>query len=416
MNIRPHNEAFLLQSREQNDKIVSQPLSPVVQSFELTTIKGIVESCLKIKEQPDEVYNYSSKGNLIGIITNGSAVFDLGNIGALASKPAINKKALLLKKYAGVDVFDIELNTLDVDVFVRTVITISPTFGAIDLESIKAPECFEIEHRLMDALDIPVMHVDQHGTAIVSAAGLLNACEIAGKSLSQIKLVINGAGTSALACANLYLSLGLKKENLIMLDSKGVISHNRMDIDKYKKVFATNTYLNSLEEALSGADAFVGLSKGDILTPGMIKSMADHPIIFAMANPIPEIDYYNAIKANAKVIYASCKREYPNEINNILGFPFIFRAALDTRASKINDEMKKAAVFAIASLAKEPLVISNKSHSHPFGRAYFLPKASDPRLAKKVVQAVAKAAIASGVASKTITDWKAHEKNIDKLS
>ncbi len=370
----------------------------------LTDYQDIKEKCLRIKENPDAAYNCTLKGNLVGIISNGTNVSELGNIGALASKPAMEGKARLLKKYADIDAFDIELNSSDIDVFVRTVITISPTFGAIILEDIKAPECFEIERRLIEALDIPVMHDDQDGTAIVSAAGLLNACEIAGKVISEIKLVINGAGAAALACAEMYLSLGLKKENLIMLDSKGVISQDRIDLDKFKKPFAANTPITSLEEALIGADAFVGLSKGNILTPAMLHSMSGSPIIFALANPTPEINYTEAIQARPDILYASGRSDLPNQIDNMLGFPYIFRAALDVRAHTINSEMKKAAVFALASIAKET-ECQEDGQNTIYGRSYFIPRLNNKRLMLAIALPVSEAAISSGIAGITIADW-----------
>ncbi|MDZ7607694.1 MAG: malic enzyme-like NAD(P)-binding protein [Cyclobacteriaceae bacterium] len=374
----------------------------------------MTETCLKIQKNHDDVYKYTIKGNLVAIITNGTAVHGLGNLGALASKPAMESKAMLLKKYAGIDAFDIELNTTDIDVFIRTVITMSPTFGAINLEAIKAPDCFEIEQRLIDALDIPLMHDDQHGTAVVSAAGLLNACEIAGKSIQDIKVVVSGTGAAAIACAEMYLSLGLKKENLIMLDSKGIISQNRIDLDKYEKPFAINTHLSTLEQGLPGADAFVELSMEFTITPKMVESMADHPIIFALADPNPELTYTDAIKAKYGIIMATGKADLPNQISSLLGFPYIFRAALDVRATKINTEMKKAAVYALASLAKEVSKDAVAFHRPVFGRDYFIPKPSDPRLISAVTPAVAKAAIESGVAGVVINDWKSYLIELDK--
>jgi malate dehydrogenase (oxaloacetate-decarboxylating)(NADP+) len=397
-------------------KIVVQPMKPCHTAHELALAysPGVAAPCLRIHDHPEDVYKYTIKGNLVAIITNGTAVLGLGDIGPLASKPVMEGKAMLLKKYADIDAFDIEMNTTDIDVFVRTVITISPTFGAINLEDIKAPECFEIERRLIDALDIPVMHDDQHGTAIVSAAGLINACEIAGKNLSDIRLVMSGAGAAAMACAEMYLALGLKKEHLIMLDSKGVISSNRIDLDKYKHSFAVNTHLKTLEQAVEGADAFVGLSKGNIMTPEMVKSMAESPIVFALANPNPEIAYNEAIKSNYGIIYATGRSDIPNQVNNVLGFPYIFRAALDVRASKINFEMKRAAVYALASLAKEPFSVLESHATHAFGRDYFIPKPSDPRLLRTVAPAVAKAAMDSGVARKHIPDLNMYADELEQ--
>lgn len=416
MDSKLNQEALFYHNNIRPGKLEVKPSKPCNSSVDLALAysPGVAEPCRRISEVPSEVYNYTIKGNLVAIITNGTAVLGLGDLGALASKPVMEGKAMLMKKYADIDAFDIELNTTDIDVFVRTVITMSPTFGAINLEDIKAPECFEIEKRLVDALDIPVMHDDQHGTAVVSAAGLLNACEIAGKKLSDIKLVINGTGAAAMACADMYISLGVRKDNLIMLDSKGVISTNRIDLDKYKKKFAVNTNLKTLEQAVEGSDAFVGLSKGNIMTPKMIQSMADSPIVFALANPNPEIAYNDAIKAKYGIIYATGRSDIPNQINNVLEFPYIFRAALDVRATKINTEMKKAAVFAIASLAKEPYLNIDANKSLSFGRDYFIPEPSDFRLVSTVVPAVAKAAVESGVAKQPISNFKAYANELNK--
>jgi malate dehydrogenase (oxaloacetate-decarboxylating)(NADP+) len=416
MDTQLNKEALFYHAAKGPGKIEVKPIKPCDSSYDLSLAytPGVAEPCLKIKENPDDVYKYTIKGNLVAVITNGSAVLGLGNLGALASKPVMEGKVMLLKKYADIDGFDIELNTSDVDVFVRTVITMSPTFGAINLEDIKAPECFEIERRLIDALDIPVMHDDQHGTAVVSAAGLINACEIAGKNLQDIKLVVSGAGAAAMACAEMYLSLGVKKENLLMLDSKGVISKNRIDLDKYKQAFAVNTHLETLEEAVVDADAFVGLSKANLMTSKMIQSMAENPIVFALANPNPEIAYNDALKSKYGVIYASGRSDIPNQINNVLGFPYIFRAALDVRASKINSEMKKAAVYALASVAKEHYLCLDSSESLSFGRDYFIPRPSDYRLLRTIVPAVAKAAMDSGVAGIEIIDLISYTKELDK--
>lgn len=416
MDTKINEKALLYHQNNRPGKLVVKPSKPCNSSFDLALAysPGVAEPCRKISKVPSEVYKYTIKGNLVAIVTNGTAVLGLGDLGALASKPVMEGKAMLMKKYADINAFDIELNTTDIDVFVRTVITMSPTFGAINLEDIKAPECFEIEKRLVDALDIPVMHDDQHGTAVVSAAGLLNACEIAGKKLSAIKLVINGAGAAAMACANMYMSLGVKQENVLMLDSKGVISTNRIDLDKYKQKFAVNTNLKTLEQAVEGADAFVGLSKGNIMTPKMVQSMADNPIVFALANPNPEIAYNEAMKARLGIIYASGRSDIPNQINNVLGFPYIFRAALDVRATTINPEMKKAAVFALSSLAKEPFLDRDENIILPFGRNYFIPKPSDTRLMGTLVPAVAEAAIKSGVAKHYISDFKAYAKELEK--
>jgi malate dehydrogenase (oxaloacetate-decarboxylating)(NADP+) len=416
MDTKLNKEALDYHSNNQPGKLEVKPSKPCNTWFDLALAysPGVAEPCRKIADTPSDVYKYTIKGNLVAIVTNGTAVLGLGDLGALASKPVMEGKAMLMKKYADINAFDIELNTTDIDVFVRTVITMSPTFGAINLEDIKAPECFEIERRLIDALDIPVMHDDQHGTAVVSSAGLLNACDIAGKKLEDIKIVMNGAGAAAMTCAEMYISLGAKKENVIMLDSKGVISTNRIDLDKYKQRFALNTNLKTLEQAIEGADAFVGLSKGNILTTQMVQSMANNPIVFALANPNPEIAYNEAIKAKHGVIYATGRSDIPNQINNVLGFPYIFRAALDVRATKINIEMKKAAVYALALLAKEPYLGTDSDKALSFGRDYFIPKPSDPRLMKWVVPAIAKAAIESGMATQQIDDFEEYAESLDR--
>lgn len=410
MDTKLNEKALLYHQNNRPGKLEVKPSKACNSAYDLSLAysPGVAEPCRKIKENPDDVYKYTIKGNLVAIISNGTAVLGLGDLGPLAAKPVMEGKAMLIKKFADIDAFDIELNTTDIDVFVRTVITISPSFGAINLEDIKAPECFEIEKRLTDAIDIPVMHDDQHGTAIVSAAGLINACDIAGKNLNDIKMVINGAGAAAMACANMYLSLGVKKSNLLMLDSKGVISKKRTDLDKYKKEFTANTNLTSLEEAITGADVFIGLSQANIVSQKMIQSMAENPIVFALANPSPEIKFSDAINAKAGVIYASGRSDVPNQVNNVLAFPSIFRAALDTRAKKINQEMKKAAVYALANLAKEPFLSLDGNETLSFGRDYFIPRPSDFRLLPAVAPAVAKAAIDSGIARVIIDDYEGY--------
>ncbi|MCH2213821.1 MAG: NADP-dependent malic enzyme [Flavobacteriales bacterium] len=374
---------------------------------------GVADPCLEIQNNPDKAYNYTAKANLVAVISNGSAVLGLGDIGALASKPVMEGKGVLFKIFADIDVFDIELDTQDVDKFVETVKIMSPTFGGINLEDISAPACFEIEKRLRDELDIPVMHDDQHGTAIITGAALLNALEIAGKKIDQIKVVFNGAGASAVSCANLYFSLGVKEENLLMLDSKGVITTKRSDLNTQKKAFARNTDKNTLSEAMVGADVFVGLSKGNIVNQEMVKSMADNPIVFALANPDPEIPYKEAIAARTDIIMATGRSDHPNMVNNVLGFPYIFRGALDVRATCINDEMKLAAVRAIANLAKDPVPeVVNLAYNQrdlAFGKDYIIPKPFDPRLIAKLAPAIAKAAIDTGVAQHPITDWKSYK-------
>lgn len=374
---------------------------------------GVAEPCLEIEKTPEDAYKYTAKGNLVAVISNGTAVLGLGNIGALASKPVMEGKGLLFKIFADIDVFDIEVDATDVDAFVNTVKAISPTFGGINLEDIKAPECFEIERRLKEELKIPLMHDDQHGTAIISAAALINACELAKKKIEKVKIVVNGAGASAISCAKLYIAVGAKKENITMLDSKGVLSVDRDDLDEQKKLFATtNKKVKTLEDAMKDADVFVGLSKGNVVNQKMVQSMAKRPIVFALANPTPEIAYDEAMAARPDIIMATGRSDHPNQVNNVLGFPFIFRGALDVRATQINEEMKLAAVYAIAQLAKEPVPDSvNLAYSTKnivFGPEYIIPKPIDPRLIYTVAPAVAKAAIQSGVAQRKITNWDAY--------
>ena len=377
---------------------------------------GVAEPCLAIKDNPEDVYKYTAKGNLVAVISNGPAVLGLGNIGPLAGKPVMEGKGMLFKIYAGIDVFDIELDTEDVETFITTVKTISPTFGGINLEDIKAPECFEIERRLKAELDIPVMHDDQHGTAIVSTAALINACEIAGKDISKCKIVINGAGSAAISCATMYWEVGAKLENMIMLDSKGVISKSRKGLDGSKQCFAVDTHLTKLEEVIVDADIFIGLSKGNVLSSEMVKSMAANPIVFALANPDPEISYELAMASREDIIFATGRSDKPNQVNNVLGFPYIFRGALDVRATKINEEMKLAAAYAIAAITKEPIPQKikddYKNNDLAFGKYYIIPKPSDKRLFAAVSVAVAKAAVESGVARKLITDWEAYRKSL----
>jgi malate dehydrogenase (oxaloacetate-decarboxylating)(NADP+) len=378
---------------------------------------GVAEPCLEIEKNPEDAYKYTAKGNLVAVISNGTAVLGLGNIGALASKPVMEGKGLLFKIFADIDVFDIEVDTTDVDAFVNTVKAISPTFGGINLEDIKAPECFEIERRLKEELNIPLMHDDQHGTAIISAAALLNACEVAKKKIEKVKIVVNGAGASAISCAKLYIAVGAKKENIVMLDSKGVLSVDRDDLDAQKTFFATtNKKLKTLEEAIKDADVFVGLSKGNVVSQKMVQSMAKRPIVFALANPDPEIPYKDAIAARPDLIMATGRSDHPNQVNNVLGFPFIFRGALDVRATQINEAMKLAAVYAIANLAKEPVPetvnLAYDSKNITFGPEYIIPKPIDPRLIYTVAPAVAKAAMESGVAQFKITDWEAYTQEL----
>lgn len=380
---------------------------------------GVAEPCLEIEKDPLTAFDYTIKGNLVAVISNGTAVLGLGDIGALAGKPVMEGKGLLFKIFGGIDVFDIEVDEKDPEKFIQTVKAIAPTFGGINLEDIKAPECFEIEKRLKEELDIPVMHDDQHGTAIISSAALINALELAGKDISQIKLVVNGAGASAIACTKLYISLGVKKSNIIMCDSKGAITTERTDLNEQKKFFATRSKVKTLEDAIVKADVFLGLSKGNIMTQEMIRSMNPNPIVFALANPDPEITYDDAIAARKDIIFATGRSDYPNQVNNVLGFPYIFRGALDVRATGINEEMKLAAVKALAALAKEPVLdIINAAYGLNrlrFGRDYIIPKALDPRLITHVSIAVAKAAMESGVARRPITDWVAYENHLDEI-
>ena len=370
---------------------------------------GVAEPCLEIEKNPLDAYEYTAKGNLVAVISNGTAVLGLGDIGPLAGKPVMEGKGLLFKIFAGIDVFDIEVDEKNPEKFIQTVKAIAPTFGGINLEDIKAPECFEIETRLKNELDIPVMHDDQHGTAIISGAGLINALEVAGKKIEGVKIVVNGAGAASISCTKLYVMLGARKENIIMCDSKGVISTKRTDLNEAKREFATDRDVRTLQEAVVGADVFLGLSVANVLTQDMVRSMNDNPIVFALANPNPEISYADAMASREDIIFATGRSDYPNQINNVLGFPYIFRGALDVRAKAINEEMKLAAVHAIAQLAKEPVPdVVNAAYQlkrTTFGRDYILPKALDPRLLTRVSSAVAKAAIESGVSRKTITDW-----------
>lgn len=377
---------------------------------------GVAEPCLEIEKNPSLVYEYTSKGNLVAVISNGTAVLGLGDIGAEASKPVMEGKGLLFKIFADINVFDIEINEKDPDKFIDIVKGIAPTFGGINLEDIKAPEAFYIEQRLKEELDIPLMHDDQHGTAIISAAALINALEIAQKKIEEVKMVINGAGAAAIACAKLYVALGLKKENIMMCDSKGVINHTREGLTPEKLDFIVETHLETLEEALVGADIFVGLSKGNVMSAEMLKSMADNPIVFALANPTPEIDYNVAIAARPDVLMATGRSDFPNQVNNVLGFPYIFRGALDVQAKGINEAMKLAAVKAIADLAKEPVPelvkLAYNVKNISFGSEYFIPKPFDSRLLTKVSMAVAKAAMESGIANKPIQDFETYENQL----
>ena len=414
--------ALLYHSQGKPGKIEVVPTKPYQTQHDLSLAysPGVAEPCLEIQKQPETAYDYTAKGNLVAVISNGTAVLGLGDIGAMSGKPVMEGKGLLFKIYAGIDVFDIEVNEKDPDKFIEAVKAIAPTFGGINLEDIKAPECFKIEQRLKEELDIPVMHDDQHGTAIISSAGLLNALEVAGKKIEDVKIVVNGAGASAVSCTKLYVSLGARLENIVMVDSKGVISKERTDLNEQKKFFATDrTDIHTLAEAIKGADVFLGLSKGNVLSQDMVRSMADHPIVFALANPTPEISYEDAMASRPDVLMATGRSDYPNQINNVIGFPYIFRGALDTRATAINEEMKLAAVRAIAGLAKKPVpdVVNEAYHVNnlSFGPEYFIPKPVDPRLITEVSMAVAKAAMDSGVARKQITDWEGYKNHLREL-
>ena len=408
-------DALDYHSSGRKGKIEVVPTKPYTSQRDLSLAysPGVAEPCLEISKNKDDVYKYTSKGNLVAVISNGTAVLGLGDIGPEASKPVMEGKGLLFKIFADIDVFDIEINETDIDKFIDTVKAISPTFGGINLEDIKAPEAFIIEQRLKKELDIPIMHDDQHGTAIISSAALLNALEIANKKINQVKIVVSGAGASAQSCVKLYHSLGVKNENVYMFDSKGLIHQDRNDLDKHKRNFIQKCDDISLEKAFENADVFLGLSKGGVVNEKMIKSMAKNPIVFALANPDPEIEYDLAMKTRKDVIMATGRSDHPNQVNNVLGFPYIFRGALDVRATKINEEMKLAAVKAIAKLAKEPVPdVVNEAYDAKiitFGRTQIIPKPLDPRLIYWVAPAVAKAAIESGVAKQPIKDWKKYE-------
>ena len=414
-------EALRYHAEGKPGKIEVVPTKPYSTQMDLSLAysPGVAEPCLEIEKNPLDAYKYTSKGNLVAVISNGTAVLGLGDIGPLAGKPVMEGKGLLFKIFAGIDVSDIEVNEKDPDKFIETVKAIAPTFGGINLEDIKAPECFKIETRLKEELDIPVMHDDQHGTAIISGAGLINALEIAGKKIEDVKIVVNGAGAASISCTKLYIMLGARKENIIMCDSKGVISTHRTDLNESKNFFATDRDIKTLTEAVVGADVFLGLSVANVLTQDMVRSMNTNPIVFALANPNPEISYADAMASRDDIIFATGRSDYPNQINNVLGFPYIFRGALDTHAKAINEEMKLAAVYAIAGLAKEPVPdvvnAAYKLKRTTFGRDYILPKALDPRLLTRVSCAVAKAAIDSGVSRRTITDWEGYANHLREM-
>ncbi len=413
-------DAFSYHALGRPGKIEVIPTKPysTQRDLSLAYTPGVADPCLAIDKNKDDVYKYTAKGNLVAVISNGTAVLGLGNIGPLAGKPVMEGKGLLFKVFADVDVFDIEVDETDIDKFIATVKAISPTFGGINLEDIKAPECFEIEERLKKELDIPVMHDDQHGTAIITSAGLLNALKINGKKIEDIKIVVNGAGAAAISCTKLYIALGAKPENVIMLDSKGVLNKKRTGLNKIKQQFVRDVPFDTLEEALKGADMFLGLSVAGVLKKEMLLSMADHPIVFALANPVPEISYEEATATRSDVIMATGRSDYPNQINNVLGFPFIFRGALDVRASEINERMKLAAAQALAQLAQEPVPEEVNLAFHvqnlKFGKEYIIPKPTDPRLIERVAPAVAKAAMDTGVARNPVKDWGKYREELRK--
>jgi malate dehydrogenase (oxaloacetate-decarboxylating)(NADP+) len=413
-------DAFNYHALGRPGKIEVIPTKPysTQRDLSLAYTPGVADPCLAIEKHTEDVYKYTAKGNLVAVISNCTAVLGLGDIGPEAGKPVMEGKGLLFKVFADVDVFDIEINEKDPDKIIEVVKAIAPTFGGINLEDIKAPECFYIEDRLKEELNIPLMHDDQHGTAIISSAGLLNAMEILGKKIEDLKIVVSGAGAAAVSCTKLYIELGANPENIIMVDSRGVIHKDRKDLNDIKKRFATDKPVHTLEEALKGADMFLGLSVAGLLKPEMLRTMADNPIVFALANPVPEISYDEAMSARNDIIMATGRSDYPNQINNVLGFPFIFRGALDVRATKINEEMKLAAAKALAALAKEPVPeevnIAFGISNLKYGKDYIIPKPTDPRLIETVAPAVARAAMESGVARKPVKDWEKYKEELRK--
>jgi malate dehydrogenase (oxaloacetate-decarboxylating)(NADP+) len=420
-NNKLREDALAYHAQGRPGKIEVVPTKPYSSQRDLSLAysPGVASPCLEIEKDPQDAYNYTSKGNLVAVISNGTAVLGLGDIGALAGKPVMEGKGLLFKIFAGIDVFDIEVDEKDPEKFIQVVKAIAPTFGGINLEDIKAPQCFEIEERLKNELDIPIMHDDQHGTAIISACGLLNALDITGKKIEDIRIVVNGAGAAANSCTKLYMALGAKLENIVMVDSKGVINTARTDLNDRKKPFATSRNITTLEEALKDADVFLGLSVADVLTQEMLQSMNSNPIVFALANPNPEISYELAMASREDIIFATGRSDYPNQINNVLGFPYIFRGALDVQATSINEEMKIATVYALADLTKKAVPdVVNAAYSVKklrFGKEYIIPKPLDPRLLTTVAPAVARAAMASGVARKPITDWDEYDHKLRDL-
>jgi malate dehydrogenase (oxaloacetate-decarboxylating)(NADP+) len=413
-------DALEYHSRCRQGKVEVIPTKPYFTQFDLSLAytPGVAYPCLEIEKNPEDAYLYTAKSNLVAVISNGTAVLGLGDIGTLAGKPVMEGKGLLFKVFADIDVFDIEVDEKDPKKLIEFCRQIAPTFGGINLEDIKAPECFEVETELKKLLDIPVFHDDQHGTAIISAAGLINSLEITGKKIDEIKIVVCGAGAAAISCSKLYVSLGVKKENIVMIDSKGVINKKRKDLNKYKQEFITDRDLDTLEQAVVNSDVFLGLSAANMMSKKMLASMSKNPIVFAMANPVPEISYEDAMSTRDDLIFATGRSDYPNQINNVLGFPFIFRGALDVRASTINEEMKLAASKALALLAKEPVPESvlkaYEIDKLAFGKEYIIPKPLDPRLISRVASAVARAATETGVAKHIIKDFPVYEACLDK--
>ncbi len=412
--------ALLYHSRGRHGKVEVIPTKPYGTQFDLSLAytPGVAYPCLEIEKNPEEVYNYTAKGNLVAVISNGTAVLGLGDIGAMAGKPVMEGKGFLFKVFADIDVFDIEVDEKDPARLIEICAKIAPTFGGINLEDIKAPECFEVETKLKEMLNIPVMHDDQHGTAIITGAALMNCLEIVGKDIHEIKLFVSGAGAAACACTKMYINLGVNPDNIIMSDINGILTKDRKDLSIGNKQFATSRNIHTVEEGIKGADVYLGLSAAGVLKKEMLKTMALNPIVFAMANPNPEITYEDAMSTRDDLIFATGRSDYPNQINNLLGFPFIFRGALDVRASAINEEMKLAASKALAALAKEPVPESvlkaYNLEKLEFGKDYFIPKPLDPRLISSVASAVAKAAMDSGIAKYPITDWNAYKKSLDR--
>ena len=414
MKTDPKSEALRYHSEPRAGKIEVVPTKPhhTQADLALAYSPGVAEPARAIADDPDAAYRYTNKGNTVAVISDGSAVLGLGDIGPLAAKPVMEGKSMLFKIFGGIDAFDIEVDAADPEAFIRTVRAIAPTFGGINLEDIKAPECFEIDRRLQEELDIPVMHDDQHGTAVIVGAAILNALKITGREADRQRVVINGAGAAALACAEFLQRLDIRPENIVLCDSRGVVNRYRTDLNRYKEAFATNRRITTLAEAINGADIFIGVSKADVLTPAMLRTMADSPIVLALANPDPEIAYDQALASRPDLLFATGRSDLPNQVNNVLGFPYIFRGALDVRARRIDDRMKLAAARALAELAREPVPTSVLRayglERLEFGRDYLIPKPFDPRLRVTVAAAVAQAAMDSGIARTPITDWSAY--------